>query len=124
MKVPNAEIVFLFAGSCIAIVQNLADCSTVLLTSPLTCCCSAGCSATRPAPSTAGATPSWSRGQCNNNNSNNDINSNITTVARSVCQLSAEDTVSAGPGAVATLRGADFYQRGPCLERECYDTRV
>ena len=62
MKVPNAEIVFLFAGSCIAIVQNLTD-STVLLTSPLTCCCSAGCSATRPAPSTAGATPSWSRGQ-------------------------------------------------------------
>ena len=60
----------------------------------------------------------------NNNNNNNDINSNITTVARSVCQLSAEDTVSAGPGAVATLRGADFYQRGPCLERECYNTRV
>ena len=56
----------------------------------------------------------------NNNNNNN----NITTVARSVCQLSAEDTVSAGPGAVATLRGADFYQRGPCLERECYNTRV
>ena len=59
-----------------------------------------------------------------NNNNNKDINSNITTVARSVCQLSAEDTVSAGPGAVATLRGADFYQRGPCLERECYNTRV
>ena len=59
-----------------------------------------------------------------NNNNNNNINSNITTVARSVCQLSAEDTVSAGPGAVATLRGADFYQRGPCLERECCDTRV
>ena len=58
------------------------------------------------------------------NNNNNNNNNNITTVARSVCQLSAEDTVSAGPGAVATLRGADFYQRGPCLERECCDTRV
>ena len=58
------------------------------------------------------------------NNNNNNNNNNITTVARSVCQLSAEDTVSAGPGAVATLRGADFYQRGPCLERECYNTRV
>jgi len=34
----------------------------------------------------------------------------------SVCRLSGEDNISAGPGAVQARAGADYYQRGPCLE--------
>ena len=37
------------------------------------------------------------------------------------CRLSSDDThlTSGGPGALVSRPGAMYYQRGPCLEREC-----
>ncbi|XP_037068708.1 uncharacterized protein LOC119090015 [Pollicipes pollicipes] len=40
------------------------------------------------------------------------------TPSRSLCRLSAEDTLSAGPLALAQNAAAIFYQRGPCLDLE------
>lgn len=34
----------------------------------------------------------------------------------SVCRLSGDDNLSAGPTAVATRRGANYYQKAPCVD--------
>jgi len=36
--------------------------------------------------------------------------------ATSVCRLSGDDNLSAGPTAVATRRGANYYQKAPCVD--------
>ena len=40
--------------------------------------------------------------------------------ATSVCRLSGDDNLSAGPTAVATRRGANYYQKAPCVDCKWY----